>query len=160
MLADENFRFIKLVEDLRANGQVSDYVQLAAILGTNKAGISDIKSGRKKISVELLRRMKSSYPNINLEWVIMGAGDMYCIDSGLSTQPISVTGETSIIDFFKQFTPVLEQKDAKLLKQAEELGKLREQLAQVQREVAQLRDVKNANTIVQGHTLTPPVVVH
>ena len=42
MLTDENLRFIKLIEDLRANGRVADYVQLAATLGTNKAGISDI----------------------------------------------------------------------------------------------------------------------
>lgn len=158
MLTDENLRFIKLIEDLRANGRVADYVQLAATLGTNKAGISDIKSGRKKISVELLRRMKTSYPHINLEWVIMGVGDMYCLDSGPNTRPIAVTGETSIVDFFKQFNPVLEQKDAKLLQQAEELGQLREQLAQAQREIDQLRDRKNANTIAQDHTQTAPAV--
>lgn len=143
MLTDENLRFIKLVEDLRANDKVADYVQLAAVLGTNKAGISDIKSGRKKISVELLRRMKTSYPHINLEWVIMGVGDMYCLDSDPNIQPIAVTGKTSIADFFKQFNPVIEQKDAKLLQQAEELGQLREQLAQAQRELDQLRFEKN-----------------
>ena len=50
MLKDENLRFIELVEELKINGKIADYVQLASSLGTNKAGISDIKSGRKKIS--------------------------------------------------------------------------------------------------------------
>ena len=45
---NENIRFIALIDTLKAQGQVSDYVRLAATLGTNKAGISDIKAGRKK----------------------------------------------------------------------------------------------------------------
>lgn len=76
---DENLRFIALVEALKEQGQVADYVQLAATLGTNKAGISDIKAGRKKISIELLRRMKLSYPATNVEWVIMGVGEMFAV---------------------------------------------------------------------------------
>ena len=71
---NENIRFIALIDTLKAQGQVSDYVRLAATLGTNKAGISDIKAGRKKISIDLLRRLKLSYPTANIEWVIMGVG--------------------------------------------------------------------------------------
>lgn len=146
MLKDENLRFIQLVEDLKATGKVADYVQLASILSTNKAGISDIKSGRKKISVELLRRMKLSYPSINLNWIIMGVGDMYCLDSGHDTEPIAVTRDTLLVDFFKQFNPVLEQKEEKLLQQAEEIGRLREQLEQARRDIERLEAGKNVTT--------------
>ena len=69
---DENFRFIQVLDGLKEKGIITDYVQVANTLGTNKAGISDIKSGRKKLSIELLRRLKLSYPNINIEWIIMG----------------------------------------------------------------------------------------
>ena len=41
---DENFRFIELLDTLKANGVISDYVQVSKELGTNKASISDIKS--------------------------------------------------------------------------------------------------------------------
>lgn len=71
---DENFRFIQVLDGLKEKGIITDYVQAANTLGTNKAGISDIKSGRKKLSIELLRRLKLSYPNINIEWIIMGEG--------------------------------------------------------------------------------------
>ncbi len=146
MLKDENLRFIQLVEDLKSTGKVADYVQLAAVLGTNKAGISDIKSGRKKISVELLRRMKLSYPSINLNWIIMGVGEMYCLESGPDTEPIAVTKDTAIVEFFKQFNPVLEQKDEKLMRQAEEIGRLREQLEQARRDIERLEAGKNVTT--------------
>ena len=67
---DENIRFIELLDALKANGIINDYVQVSKELGTNKAGISDIKSGRKKLSIDLLRRMKSSYPQMNIEYAV------------------------------------------------------------------------------------------
>jgi hypothetical protein len=74
---EENIRFIQILDELKAQGQITDYVQAASILGTNKAGISDIKSGRKKLSIELLRSLKYSYPNISIDWIIMGTGDAF-----------------------------------------------------------------------------------
>ena len=71
---DENIRFIQVLDDLKKQGIVSDYVQASSDLGTNKAGISDIKSGRKKLSIDLLRRMKNSYRQVNIEWIITGEG--------------------------------------------------------------------------------------
>ena len=55
---NENLRFISIIDELKSKGVIADYVQVAATLQTNKAGISDIKSGRKKLSIDLLRRMK------------------------------------------------------------------------------------------------------
>ena len=72
---EENIRFIQILDELKQKGEVADYVSVSTVLGTNKAGISDIKSGRKKLSIEMLRRLKSSYPNVNLEWIIMGVGE-------------------------------------------------------------------------------------
>lgn len=41
---DENFRFIQVLDELKEKGIITDYVQAANDLGTNKAGISDIKA--------------------------------------------------------------------------------------------------------------------
>lgn len=71
---------------------------------------------------------------------------------------LGLTSESSLVEFFKQFDPMLQQRDAKLLKQAEEIGQLREQLAQARREIEQLKKEKNANTIAQGHTQAAPAV--
>ena len=87
MKFDENIRFMQLVENLKIRGKVADYVQLANMLGTNKSGINDIKNCRKKISVELLQRMKSSYPDISFDWIIMGVGDMYTDNGQVESVP-------------------------------------------------------------------------
>ncbi len=114
----ENIRFIQLLDELKKNGVITDYVQVSAQLGTNKAGISDIKSGRKKLSIELLRRMKSSYPNISIDWIIMGEGEPF-INSNASMK--TSQSETS---FFVD----------KITEQAEEIGFLKARIQELERE--------------------------
>lgn len=74
---NENIRFIELLDELKERGLTTGYVAIAEQLGTNKAAISDIKACRKKISLELLRSLKSSYPKISLDWIITGEGEMF-----------------------------------------------------------------------------------
>lgn len=76
---------MSIIDTLKNMGVINDYVQIASILETNKASISDIKSGRKKLSIEMLRRMKSSYPNVNIEYIIMGDGEMLRSDKPTQT---------------------------------------------------------------------------
>lgn len=125
MLTGENLRFIEVIDMLKNDGQVTDYVQLAATLGTNKASISDIKSGRKKISIELLRRLKISYPAINLDWIIMGEGEMF-----IPTQHVEVK-QAEAPDYLIN---MVKEKDQTIREQAEELGRLRQQLAHAHHE--------------------------
>lgn len=70
----ENIRFFKIVDVLKKQKELADYVELAGILNTNKAGISDIKQGRKKLSIDNIRSMKISYPKISIDYIIMGKG--------------------------------------------------------------------------------------
>ncbi len=115
---DENIRFIQLLDELKRNGLITDYVQVSAQLGTNKAGISDIKSGRKKLSIELLRRLKSSYPNTSIDWIIMGEGEPFINTNASMKSPQS---ETS---FFVD----------KITEQAEEIGFLKARIQELERE--------------------------
>lgn len=120
---DENLRFIELIDELKRRGVVSDYVQVATQLGTNKAAISDIKSGRKKLSVEIIKNMKYSYPSISIEWIIMGEGEPFIETT--TERNISQLGDTTIfLD--------------KISKQAEEIGHLKEQIRQLTLKMEQL----------------------
>lgn len=114
---------MEAIEYLKKIGIVNDYVQLATALETNKAGISDIKSGRKKLSIDILRRMKLSYPSLNIEWVIMGEGDMFH-----SQQASPSTG------FEDKLLNIIQEKDAIIREQAEEIGQLRERIEQMERQ--------------------------
>lgn len=110
---DENLRFVQILDDLKKKGVVTDYVQVANILGTNKAAISDIKGLRKKLSIELLRRLKTSYPDVSLEWVVMGSG-----------APFVVPGEE-----IQGVAPI--ELINKISEQAEEIGRLKERIRQM-----------------------------
>lgn len=134
---NENIRFIELLDALKATGAISDYVQASKELGTNKASISDIKSGRKKLSIDLLRRMKLSYPQTNIEWVIMGEGDMF-----ITTKPSTNVVQTTGIE--ERLLSLIQEKDTVIREQAEEIGQLRERIAQMQQRFE--KGAANANT--------------
>lgn len=123
---DENIRFVQILDDLKEKGVVADYVQVANALGTNKAAISDIKGQRKKLSIELLRRLKISYPEISIEWVIMGTGTPF-VSAECEKQDISS------IEFID-----------KISKQAEEIGCLKERIRQMT--IEKERHVSGAST--------------
>lgn len=111
----ENLRFVQILDDLRKGGAIADYVEAARILETNKAGISDIKSGRKKLSVEMLRRLKLSYPTVNIDWIIMGDGEPF-----ISDKPVALQGDTSMfLD--------------RIAEQAEEIGRLKARIEELER---------------------------
>lgn len=127
---NENIRFMQVVETLKEGGVVTDYVQLACILETNKAGISDIKSGRKKLSIDILRRMKLSYPSISLDWIVLGEGEPFIREN---------TNKTATNNDPSQFID-------KITQQAEEIGRLKERIAQLERE-----QQKNASGAAGGN---------
>ena len=45
-------------------------------IGVNRATISHILSGRNKPSVDFLQKMATSFPDLNLNWIISGVGFM------------------------------------------------------------------------------------
>ena len=51
-------------------------------IGVNRATISHILSGRNKPSIDFLHKMISSFPDLNLNWIVSGEGFMYISDEG------------------------------------------------------------------------------
>lgn len=116
---DENLRFIAIIDSLKEKGIVSDYVQIAKELKTNKAAISDIKAGRKKLSIDLLRRLKKSYPSCSIEWVVTGEGSSF-----ITSQPPSDTPSSQNTELFLN----------RIAEQAEEIGRLKARIEELERE--------------------------
>lgn len=126
---DENLRFIAVLDGLKARGLISGYVAVAEQLGTNKAAISDIKGCRKRLSLDLLRSLKSSYPEINLNWVIMGEGEMF-----LNANPSEKSADT----LGSSLVTMIKEKDLLIQDQAKEIGRLEERNAQLQHRNSEL----------------------
>ena len=109
-----NTRFIEAVEELKKLGKVQDYKSFAESIGVSKSFLSDIKSERKKVSVEVLYRMKNKYPDTDLEYIITG-------ERAKAQPPHTIS------------TPQIESDTTRLLmdriqEMAEEIGRLKYQL--------------------------------
>lgn len=115
---DENLRFIAIIDSLKEKGLVNDYVQIAKEFDTNKAAISDIKAGRKKLSIELLRRLKKSYPSCSIEWVVTGEGNPF-----ITPQSLSNTSSSQNTELFLN----------RIAEQAEEIGRLKARIEELER---------------------------
>ena len=115
---DENLRFIAIIDSLKEKGLVNDYVQIAKELDTNKAAISDIKAGRKKLSIELLRRLKKSYPSCSIEWIVTGEGNPF-----ITPQSLSNTSSSQNTELFLN----------RIAEQAEEIGRLKARIEELER---------------------------
>ena len=116
-IMEENIRFFEVVEELKSRGVLSDYIQLAGVLETNKAGVSDLTNGRKKLSIDNIRRMKLSYPFINVEYIIMGSGSMVIDEKAENNSFLNDSSNIYLIE--------------KVAKQAEEIGMLKQQIEQL-----------------------------
>ncbi|MBA3986930.1 MAG: LexA family transcriptional regulator [Flavobacteriales bacterium] len=73
---EENDRLFRVFDYLKEKGKISNYVELASILGTNKQGVNDLKSSRKRASLKYLQSMIKSYSEINPNWLLTGNGEM------------------------------------------------------------------------------------
>jgi hypothetical protein len=70
----DNERLFLAYDFLKKNNHINTYVELAKVLNTNKMGINDLKTGKKKVSIENIRSMIISYPFISLHWLVTGDG--------------------------------------------------------------------------------------
>lgn len=66
------------------NLKASDF---AALLGIQPSGVSHILAGRNKPSLEFVKKIKETFPEYNLDWIIFGTGPM------TTSEPLKFTPE-------------------------------------------------------------------
>jgi transcriptional regulator with XRE-family HTH domain len=76
--------------------------QFADELNVQRSGISHILSGRNNPSLDFIMKIKETYPEFNLEWLILGKGPA----TGLIT--VKETKSAFVPDLFAENTPVVE----------------------------------------------------
>ena len=70
-------RFFLVFDELKRKGLIKNYVELSNVLQTDKAGVSDLKYGRKKLSIEHVYSMKKTYPLIDTNFIVFGDSKMF-----------------------------------------------------------------------------------
>lgn len=96
---------------------------------------------------DVLEKIVISY-EVNAMWLLTGLG-YETLPNQPQEVPAPLTDSSLITDFFKQYEPYIQSKDAKIIQQAEEIGRLKERINQLQREKgknasdAQTSDIAN-----------------
>lgn len=85
-----NERFFLLFEDLKKKGVLKTYVELGKLINETKVGINDLKTERKKVSIQHIHDMKISYNYINTDYLIGASNQMY-LSSNETTSLTSAT---------------------------------------------------------------------
>ena len=69
---DENYRFRELRKALGLT-----LSQFGAVLGMSQSALSAIEAGQNKVIDRHRKLIKASFPNVNIEWLQTGLGDMF-----------------------------------------------------------------------------------
>lgn len=133
-----NERFNKIIKALFGGNKSA----FANAIGVTPSVIDNIVGKRQgNPSFEVLEKV-SAIAEINLDWLIADRGEPFDFRSeDEKKQPGRRSSEIEL-----KLLDILNQKDLIIRQQAEELGQLREQLAQARREIERLEKEKNAAT--------------
>jgi transcriptional regulator with XRE-family HTH domain len=63
--------------------------QFADEIGVQKSGISHIISGRNNPSLDFVQKILLRFPEVNMDWLIMGKGPMFSGDTVKQTPPVT-----------------------------------------------------------------------
>ncbi len=124
---------IKQLVDALAGGKNTVFAEK---LGVSEANIRAYIRGVQP-KADVLQKIVITY-DVNAMWLLTGLGWM-TVPNQLEQVPPPMTSETTIKDFFATYEPFIQQKDAKIIQQAEEIGRLKERNAQLEREKEQLK---------------------
>lgn len=105
-------RFFEAYEYLKKNNNIDSLQSLGNVLGTNKAGVSDLKHGRKKISIDHIVSMINSYPEISLSWLVLGKGSM--IESSDRTPTELKSAESNDLNVYLELITMQKKEIARL----------------------------------------------
>ncbi len=76
MYVNVSQRFIKAVNFLIENRRLRNQAELTAQLDLSKGYVSQIVTGKREPSEQIVRRFANLYPEINVAWLLTGEGEM------------------------------------------------------------------------------------
>lgn len=74
---DISTRYLELIEELINTEIVKDGKELALTIGVSVSSITEISKGRTNVGLSVIQKTVSKFPDINLEWLIKGKGNIF-----------------------------------------------------------------------------------
>ena len=143
-----NSRFVRAVYAIIGHNLVPSKSALAESLGVKPAKFSEILNGRMKAGTDMLAILCDFY-KVSPDWLLMSRGKNifrenpsmppYWVDdddltSDYPTDNISKSKEADAVVSTEPFLALIREKDSLIREQAEEIGRLKERIAHLERE--------------------------
>lgn len=117
----------------------------AAKLGINEANVRSYIRGTLP-KADVLEKIVITY-EINAKWLLTGFGSMREPNEQPTKHPFVISEETTVSAFLTEHLQLLDKKDEKIVQQAQEIGRLQERVAELERQLG-----KNAGAVDIGNT--------
>jgi plasmid maintenance system antidote protein VapI len=72
----DNERLFAVYNFIKGKGHIKTYAQLAEVLGIDKAELNNLRNEKQKVSIDNLRSIVKSYPEISLNWLVLEEGSI------------------------------------------------------------------------------------
>lgn len=126
----------KILSYLEATGKVkADFYKAIAASPSNFKG----QGKNSALSSDKIAEILRLYPDLSPDWLLNGVGEMLRSDPPAEAQSTPLSLEDKLLT-------IIADKDNTIRAQAEEIGRLREQLNQAKREIELLEAGKNVTT--------------
>ena len=88
-----NQRFKEIADELKNQRKVYTYADLARILDVPRGDLSQMMSGKRKVSKRCVSNLLANFPEINEDWLITGEGEMLKDTSAVAeNHSVSIAG--------------------------------------------------------------------
>ena len=88
-----NQRFKEIADELRNQRKVYTYADLARILDVPRGDLSQMMSGKRKVSKRCVSNLLANFPEINEDWLFSGEGEMLKDTSAVAeNHSVSIAG--------------------------------------------------------------------
>lgn len=89
-----NQRFKEIADELKNQRKVYTYADLARTLDVPRGDLSQMMSGKRKVSKRCVSNLLANFPEINENWLLTGEGEMLKDTSAIAdNHSISIAGE-------------------------------------------------------------------
>ena len=88
-----NQRFKEIADELKNQRKVYTYADLARILDVPRGDLSQMMSGKRKVSKRCVSNLLANFPEINEDWLTTGEGEMLKDASAIAeNHSVSIAG--------------------------------------------------------------------
>lgn len=131
-------RFIEVLNELLKRGSLPDKKAFALSVGCSTSMITEISKGRSNVGVSLLQNTVQNY-GVSATWLLVGTGEMF------ASEEQDTQNSSSAEPMVDKLLSIINKKDDIIRQQAEEIGQLRAELAQLKQRLQKSADAASTN---------------